>query len=77
LGCVDYITIFNEADPLKLITSLKPNLLVKGGDWTREQIVGREVVERSGGELVIIPFVQGASTSNVIDTILKRFQQKS
>ena len=77
LACVDYITIFNEADPLKLITSLKPNLLVKGGDWTREQIVGREVVERSGGELVTIPFVQGASTSNVIDTILKRFQQKS
>ena len=77
LGCVDYITIFNEADPLKLITSLKPNLLVKGGDWTREQIVGREVVERSGGELVIIPFVRGASTSKVIDTILKRFQQKS
>jgi D-beta-D-heptose 7-phosphate kinase/D-beta-D-heptose 1-phosphate adenosyltransferase len=76
LGCVDYITIFNEADPLKLITSLKPNLLVKGGDWTREQIVGREVVERSGGELVIIPFVKGASTSNVIDTILKRFQKK-
>ena len=77
LGCVDYITIFNEADPLKLITSLKPNLLVKGGDWTREQIVGREVVERSGGESVIIPFVKGASTSNVIDTILKRFQKKS
>jgi rfaE bifunctional protein nucleotidyltransferase chain/domain len=77
LGCVDYITIFNEVDPLKLITSLKPNLLVKGGDWTREQIIGREIVERSGGELVIIPFVKGASTSNVIDTILKRFQKKS
>ncbi len=77
LGCVDYITIFNEADPLKLIDSLKPNLLVKGGDWTREQIVGREVVERSGGELIIIPFVKGASTSNVIDTILKRFREKS
>jgi D-beta-D-heptose 7-phosphate kinase/D-beta-D-heptose 1-phosphate adenosyltransferase len=77
LGCVDYITIFNEADPLKLITSLKPNLLVKGGDWTREQIVGREVVERSGGELVIIPFVNGASTSNVIDTILKRYEKRT
>ena len=77
LGCVDYITTFSEADPLKLITSLKPNLLVKGGDWAREQIVGREVVERSGGEVVIIPFVKGASTSNVIDTILKRFQKKS
>jgi len=77
LGCVDYITIFNEADPLKLITSLRPNLLVKGGDWAKEQIVGREVVERSGGELVIIPLVKGASTSNVIDTILKRFQKES
>ena len=77
LGCVDYITVFNEADPLKLITSLKPNLLVKGGDWRREQIVGREVVEGSGGELVVIPFVKGASTSNVIDVILKRFQKKS
>ena len=77
LGCVDYITIFNEPDPLKLITSLKPNLLVKGGDWTREQIVGREVVERLGGELVIIPFVKGASTSNVIDTILKRYEKRT
>jgi len=77
LGCVDYITIFNEADPLKLITSLKPNLLVKGGDWAREQIVGREVVERSGGELVIIPFVKGASTSNVIDIILKRYEKRT
>jgi D-beta-D-heptose 7-phosphate kinase/D-beta-D-heptose 1-phosphate adenosyltransferase len=77
LGCVDYITIFNEADPLKLITSIKPNLLVKGGDWTREQIVGREVVERSGGELVIIPFVKGTSTSNVIDIILKRYEKRT
>ncbi len=77
LGCVDYVTIFNEVDPLKLITSLKPSLLVKGGDWTREQIVGREVVERSGGELIIIPFVKGASTSNVIDTILKRYEKRT
>ena len=77
LGCVDYVTIFDEADPLKLITSLKPNLLVKGGDWTREQIVGREVVERLGGKLVIIPFVNGASTSNVIDTILKRYEKRT
>lgn len=77
LGCVDYVTIFNEADPLKLITSLKPNLLVKGGDWAKEQIVGREAVERSGGELVIIPFVKGASTSSVIDAILKRYEKST
>lgn len=77
LACVDYITIFNEPDPLKLITSLKPDLLVKGGDWAREQIVGREVVENSGGDLLIIPFVKGSSTTNVIDTILKRFEENS
>lgn len=77
LECVDYVTIFDEVDPLKLITSLKPNVLVKGGDWAKEQIVGREVVERSGGEVVAIPFIKGASTSNLIETILKRFQKKS
>jgi D-beta-D-heptose 7-phosphate kinase / D-beta-D-heptose 1-phosphate adenosyltransferase len=77
LGCVDYITTFDELDPLALITSLKPNVLVKGGDWTKEQTIGKEVVERSGGEVVIIPFVKGASTSNLIETILKRFQKKS
>jgi len=77
LGCVDYITVFDELDPLALITSLQPNVLVKGGDWTKEQTIGKEVVERSGGEVVIIPFVKGASTSSLIETILKRFQKKS
>jgi D-beta-D-heptose 7-phosphate kinase/D-beta-D-heptose 1-phosphate adenosyltransferase len=77
LGCVDYITIFHEPDPLNLITSLRPNILVKGGDWTKEQIVGKEIVERSGGEVVIIPFVQGASTSNLIETILKRYEKRT
>jgi D-beta-D-heptose 7-phosphate kinase/D-beta-D-heptose 1-phosphate adenosyltransferase len=77
LGCVDYITLFDEIDPLKLITSLQPNVLVKGGDWTKEQIVGREVVERSGGEVVIIPFVKGASTSNLIETILGRYEKRT
>jgi len=77
LGCVDYITLFDEIDPLKLITSLHPHILVKGGDWTKEQIVGREVVERSGGEVVIIPFVKGASTSNLIETILKKYEKRT
>ena len=77
LGCVDYITLFDEMDPLKLITSLRPNVLVKGGDWTKEQTVGKEVVERSGGEVVIIPFVKGASTSNLIETILKKYEKRT
>jgi len=77
LGCVNYVTIFDELDPLKLITSLQPNVLVKGGDWTKEQIVGGEVVEESGGEVVIIPFVRGASTSDLIETILKRYEKRT
>jgi D-beta-D-heptose 7-phosphate kinase/D-beta-D-heptose 1-phosphate adenosyltransferase len=77
LGCVDYVTLFNERDPLKLITSLHPDVLVKGGDWPKEQVVGREVVERSGGEVVIIPFVGKASTSNLIETILERYEKSA
>ena len=77
LGCVDYITLFDEIDPLKLITSLQPDVLVKGGDWTKEQTVGREVVKRSGGEVVILPFVQGASTSTLIETILKKYEKSA
>jgi len=77
LGCVDYVTLFDEIDPFKLITSLQPDVLVKGGDWTKEQIVGREVVEREGGEVVIIPFVKGASTSNLIETILQRYEKSA
>jgi D-beta-D-heptose 7-phosphate kinase/D-beta-D-heptose 1-phosphate adenosyltransferase len=77
LECVDYITIFDGLTPLELISSLQPHILVKGGDWTKETTVGREVVERSGGEVVILPFVEGLSTSNIIETILKRFLKKS
>ena len=77
LGCVDYITIFREIDPLKLITSLRPDVLVKGGDWTKEQTVGKEVVERLGGEVVIIPFIKGASTSNLIETILEKYEKRT
>ena len=72
LGCVDYVVIFDEADPLELISSLKPNVLVKGGDWTPETTIGREVVEGTGGEVVIIPQIQGVSTSAIVDRIVKK-----
>ena len=77
LECVDYITTFDELDPINLITSLQPDVLVKGGDWTKEQTVGRNVVERTGGEVVILPFVQGASTTNLIETIIKRYEKRT
>ena len=77
LGCVDYVTIFDEPTPFNLISLLLPHVLVKGGDWTKQETVGWETVERSGGEVVILSFVEGASTSHLIETILKRFQKKS
>ena len=77
LGCVDYITIFDELTPLELISSLEPHILVKGGDWIKENIVGKEVVERSGGEVSILPFEEGSSTSNLIETILKRYEKRN
>ena len=77
LGCVDYVIVFDESTPLKLISSLQPHILVKGGDWTKETTVGREVVEGLGGEVVILPFVEGTSTSNLIETILKRYEKRA
>ncbi len=77
LGCVDYITIFDERTPLELISSLKPHLLVKGGDWTKDKVVGKEIVERSGGEVFLLPFEEGSSTSNLIETILHRYEERN
>jgi D-beta-D-heptose 7-phosphate kinase/D-beta-D-heptose 1-phosphate adenosyltransferase len=77
LECVDYVTSFGESTPLELISLLKPDVLVKGGDWTRETTVGREVVEGSGGEVVIVPFVEGNSTTNIIETILKHYAKRT
>ncbi len=76
LGCVDYVTIFDEPTPLNLITLFLPHILVKGGDWTKEATVGWETVEKTGGEVVILSFVEGASTSQLIETILKRYEKK-
>lgn len=77
LSCVDYVTIFDEPTPLELISTLQPHILVKGGDWTREAVVGKEIIEGLGGKVVIIPFVKGSSTSNLIETILKRYGKRN
>ena len=75
LGCIDYVTVFDEPDPSELVSLLQPHVLVKGGDWIREAVVGKEVVERSGGEVVILPFIKGSSTSSLIEVILKRYEK--
>jgi D-beta-D-heptose 7-phosphate kinase/D-beta-D-heptose 1-phosphate adenosyltransferase len=69
LACVDYVVTFDEPDPLRLISSLKPHVLVKGGDWATEAVVGREVVEKEGGRVVIIPQIEGISTSVIAHRI--------
>jgi rfaE bifunctional protein nucleotidyltransferase chain/domain len=69
LGCVDWVTIFDEPDPLVLIKLLKPDVLVKGGDWPEETIVGASEVKEAGGEVLSIPLEPGISTSTLIKRI--------
>ena len=71
LACVDYVTIFNEPTPLRLIARLKPRVLVKGTDWGPANIVGGQLVRRHGGRVVRIPLLAGHSTSNLIARIRK------
>lgn len=71
LACVDYVTIFNEPDPLELIMLLKPHVLVKGADWEEDQIIGSEFVKSNGGCVERIPLEPDMSTSKIIETILK------
>ena len=73
---VDYVTIFDELSPRTLIASLLPDVLVKGGDYTLDQIHGREEVEASGGQVVSIPFVEGASTTALLEK-MKRGKDNS
>ena len=69
LKSVDYVTIFNARTPLALITALKPNVLVKGADWGRGEIVGRRVVERHGGRVVRVPLKAGHSTTRLVQRL--------
>jgi D-beta-D-heptose 7-phosphate kinase/D-beta-D-heptose 1-phosphate adenosyltransferase len=71
LEAVDYVTIFDEETPRELIAELLPDVLVKGGDWPLDQIVGREEVEAAGGRVVSLPYLEGASTSDIIERIGK------
>lgn len=75
LGCVDYVVIFAEPDPLNLITTLQPDVLVKGGDWPIDRIVGRDIVEGRGGTVRTVPLVPGVSTTALIQRIRSPQQQ--
>jgi D-beta-D-heptose 7-phosphate kinase/D-beta-D-heptose 1-phosphate adenosyltransferase len=69
LRSVDYVTTFDDVSPRSLIAQLLPDVLVKGGDYTLDQIHGREEVEAAGGRVVSLPFVEGVSTSEIIGRI--------
>ncbi|MFP5262923.1 MAG: D-glycero-beta-D-manno-heptose 1-phosphate adenylyltransferase [Blastocatellia bacterium] len=71
LACVDYVTIFDEETPRELIAALLPDVLVKGGDWPVEQIVGREEVHAAGGKVLSLPYAEGSSTTDIIERILR------
>jgi rfaE bifunctional protein nucleotidyltransferase chain/domain len=69
LEFVDYVTIFDDVSPRSLIAELLPDVLVKGGDYSLDQIHGREEVEAAGGRVVSLPFVEGFSTSKLIEQV--------
>jgi D-glycero-beta-D-manno-heptose 1-phosphate adenylyltransferase len=72
LESVDFVTLFEEPDPYRVISELQPDVLVKGGDWPVEKIIGRDVVEARGGKVVNVPYVEGASTTGIIEKIIKQ-----
>jgi rfaE bifunctional protein nucleotidyltransferase chain/domain len=72
LEAVDFVTLFHEPDPYRIISELQPDVLVKGGDWPIEKIIGRDVVEARGGKVINVPYVEGASTTGIIEKILKQ-----
>ena len=71
LTCVDYIVRFDESTPLQVIEKLQPDVLVKGGDWAADQIVGKDIVEKRGGTVASIPLIPDVSTSLIIERIQK------
>jgi D-beta-D-heptose 7-phosphate kinase/D-beta-D-heptose 1-phosphate adenosyltransferase len=69
LSDIDYVVIFDDDTPLSLIEAIKPDVLVKGGDWEGKAVVGREVVESNGGKVLFVPMVEGLSTTELINRI--------
>ena len=71
LEFVDYVTIFDEQTPIKLIERIKPDFLIKGSDWESDKIVGKDFVESYGGKIIRIKLIEGISTTKIIEKIMK------
>jgi len=76
LDCIDYVVVFDEDTPKELIEKLRPDILVKGGDYTPESVVGRDLVESWGGQVEIIRFVAGKSTTGIVEKILQQYREE-
>ncbi len=74
LESVDFVVIFDELDPHRVIFELQPDVLVKGGDWPVEKIIGRDVVEGRGGRVISTGFIEGQSTTGIIERIVERYR---
>jgi rfaE bifunctional protein nucleotidyltransferase chain/domain len=77
LESVDYVTVFDADNPRELIRLLQPDVLVKGGDWPISEIIGREEVEAAGGRVFSLPYVEGSSTTEIIQRIVSSFGSES
>jgi len=74
LECVDYVVVFDEPNPLNLIECIRPDVLIKGGDWELDEVVGGNLVSSYGGEVISGPLEKGRSTQSIIETVLERFK---
>jgi rfaE bifunctional protein nucleotidyltransferase chain/domain len=77
IGDIDYLVSFSEETPKEIITALLPDVLVKGGDWQMDEVVGREEVEGAGGEVVVIPYLPDRSSTRIIENIIQFVKSSS
>ena len=73
LRCVDYVTSFDDETPFELIELVVPDVLVKGGDWKIDEVVGKDRVEKAGGKVAIIDLLEGRSTRDIIERIVQKY----
>ncbi len=73
---VDFVVPFKELDPYHIISILKPDILIKGGDWPLDKIIGKDIVEANGGKVFTIPEIKGCSTTGTIEKILEIHKEK-
>ncbi len=74
LECIDYVIIFNEKDPVKILEKIKPDIHVKGGDYKVNQIIEKGIVEKNNGKIILIPEIKGYSTTDLIKKVMDLYK---